>query len=124
MGDFQLNNLAYQTQPKRKKIQKTKVKRQPQIQSEIPVTPGEKLIMFAIATLFAIGCIFVVSKQAMIFQANKEVQVLQQKIEKQQSINSGLEGQISELRNPDRILRIAAEQGLTINENNIKMIQR
>lgn len=66
----------------------------------------------------------ILHNQASIYETNKEIQVLEANIEKQLKTNSGLEEEIALLRNPERILSKARELGLTINENNIKLIHQ
>lgn len=117
-----MSNLAYQTLPKKEynKQPDKKVK----VNKSYGVTQGEKVLVFFLLTLILLGCGLIVSNQATIYQANNEVQGLQKEIDQQIKINSSLEEQISGLKNPDRILKIATEQGLSIKQNNIELIQQ
>lgn len=86
------------------------------------ITTGEKLLLSLLLIFSTIGCTMIISKQAAIFQLNNDIQVLESKITEQQKVNSGLAEEITELSRPQRILKIASEQGLTITDNNVQVI--
>ncbi|HHY74520.1 MAG TPA: cell division protein FtsL [Bacillus bacterium] len=117
-----MNNLAYQVQPKRHEQQRPNVKPKVKVKKKSRITTGEKILVTLFFILGTIGCIMIISKQAAIYELNNDIQALGTNITNQQRINSGLEEEITELSRPQRILKIAGEQGLTIIDNNVQVI--
>ncbi|MCM3587088.1 cell division protein FtsL [Mesobacillus maritimus] len=87
------------------------------------LSPGEKALMFAFGVLFCIGAAFIISKQSDIYHVNKEIQLVESSIQDQQKVNGDLEMQIDELSRYERIKEQAEKLGLTLNENNVKVVQ-
>ncbi|HHW38291.1 MAG TPA: cell division protein FtsL [Bacillales bacterium] len=117
-----MNNLAYQVQPKKHQQNKPNLKPQVKVKKKSIITAGEKFLLSLLLIFSTIGCTMIISKQAAIFQLNNDIQVLESEITEQQKINSGLAEEITELSKPQRILKIATEQGLTIIDNNVQVI--
>lgn len=86
-------------------------------------SPGEKILILALGVMLTTGAGFILAKQAEIYEVNKEIQLVEQSIQDQRTINSDLEIQISELSRYERIKEHAERQGLSFNENNIKAVQ-
>ncbi|WP_318999832.1 cell division protein FtsL [Mesobacillus sp. S13] len=87
------------------------------------LTPGEKILMFVFGAIVCFGATFMVSKQAAIYEVNKEIQIIEGNIQEQQKINSDLEIQISELSTYERIKQVTEKLGLTLNEDNVKGVE-
>jgi cell division protein FtsL len=87
------------------------------------LTPGERVLIFAFGVMVCIGGSFMVSKQAAIYDVNKEIQLVENGIQEQQKVNSDLEIQISELSTYERIKQQAEKLGLTFNEDNVKVVR-
>jgi cell division protein FtsL len=119
-----VSNLAYQTEPKRTSQRKQRPQIQKQQKRAVWITPGEKLLVFILLLFFGLGSITIVENHASIYQATNDVEQLKKQLNEQETVNNGLRNRIEDLKNPDRILQIAKEKGLTINENNVKMIQQ
>ncbi|WP_017753624.1 cell division protein FtsL [Calidifontibacillus oryziterrae] len=117
-----MSNLAYQVQPKRQQQFEPKTKPQTKVKKKRQITFGEKLLLSFLLILGTIGCTLIVINQATIFQYNNDIQTLEGNIANQEKINGGLEQEITELSKPERILKIATEQGLTIQNNNVQII--
>ena len=117
-----MSNLAYQVQPKRKQQNRLNVKPQVKVKKKRVITTGEKLLLSILLVVSTIGCMMIISKQAAIYQINNDIQVLESNITNQQKVNSDLEEEITELSRPERILKIAKDQGLTIINNNVQVI--
>lgn len=117
-----MSNLAYHVQPKRQQQNRPNVKPQVKVKKKKIITTGEKLLLSLLFILGTIGCTMIISKQAAIYQLNNDIQVLEADITDQQKVNSGLEEEITELSRPQRILKIANEQGLTIIGDNVQVI--
>ncbi len=83
---------------------------------------GEKFVIFAIVmTLIAIPllCVFT---QAKLSESNIALEKLKQDIEYQSGINESLNMKINELASLDKIREVASSQGLSYNNDNIKVI--
>lgn len=87
------------------------------------LSPGERILIFSFGVLFCIGAAFIISKQADIYQVNKEIQLVESSIQDQHKVNGDLEMQISELSRYERIKEQAEKLGLSLNENNVKVVQ-
>ena len=83
---------------------------------------GEKIIYFLlVAILVSIPLISVFTK-AMLSQTNIELEKVKDKIETQVGINESLNMKINELASLDKLQEVANEQGLSYNNDNIKVI--
>lgn len=101
-------------QPERQKQVKVKVHKQKWIST------GEKfLYSFATAAVLA-ASVFLVQTSASTDAINRDIRGLEQDIQQQQSQNENLAYQVKELSNPDRILSIAKENGLNIQNAQVK----
>ena len=69
------------------------------------------------------GSVHIISNQASIYQVNKEIQDTKVTIQEQEKVNSDLTIQVNELSQYERIRDKAQELGLTLNENNVKVVQ-
>jgi len=84
------------------------------------ITKGEKLL-YSIAgiCLVSVG-IYVVSFSSSTDSLNRELQQLESEVQTQQVKNEGLSFDVSELSRPERITKIAKENGLKIQDAKIK----
>lgn len=98
----------------------TKVKKQSNKKEKI--FAGERIIyMTIIFILLAIPVCNVYTK-AILSSSNIALEQTKNKIKDQESINDGLKMEISELASLDKIQVIATENGLTYENNNIKVV--
>ncbi|TMW73119.1 cell division protein FtsL [Alteribacter natronophilus] len=87
------------------------------------LTKGEK-ILYPLALLAVVFAAYiVVSNYASIYIANHEIQQTEMAIADQSTVNEGLSLQVKGLSDPDRILSIAGEMGMTLNDQNVNLIQ-
>ena len=84
---------------------------------------GEKFVFFALLILFIATPLISVYVQAKLSESNFEVQKLSQEIEEQTNINESLNMQINELASLDNIREVASSQGLSYNNDNIKVMK-
>ncbi len=85
---------------------------------------GEKFVIMAILLLLFVATPLIhVYTQAKLSESNIEVQKLRQEIENQNTINESLNMQINELASLDNIREVASEQGLSYNNDNIKVMK-
>jgi len=102
-----------------------RVDQQPQPKKVIKVssrkiTLGEKILACIFGTCMSLALVFVVSYNANIDSLNRDVQRLEREITEQQTINGNLSHQAMEYSNPERILMIAKENGLNIQNTQVK----
>jgi cell division protein FtsL len=88
------------------------------------VSFGEVVLVCVLALAIAIVGVKIISNQSTIYETNKEIQTAEASIDEQMRVNSELKEQVSELSTYERIWQKAAELGLTLNENNVKVVQK
>ena len=84
---------------------------------------GEKFLIITIFIMLIATPLLNVFTQAKLSESNIEVERLKEEIEYQSSINESLNMKINELASLDKIREVATEEGLTYNNNNIKVIE-
>lgn len=84
------------------------------------ISKGEKIIY----TMFCVGlitsCLYIVSYASKTDQLNRDVLQLEQTVHNQQLENEALYFEVSELSSPERIIKIARENGLQIQDAKVK----
>ncbi|WP_407268079.1 cell division protein FtsL [Radiobacillus sp. PE A8.2] len=100
----------------------TKPKRQVQVKvhKKAWITVGEKVLYSTFAVAMVVALFFAVSFSASADSLNRDVQNLEQQVKQQQELNANLEYKVQDLSNPERILRIAEENGLKIQNSKVK----
>lgn len=86
------------------------------------ITKGEKVLYSFIGLCFIITSMFVVSFSSSTDTLNRNVQKLERSVQIQQVENEGLLFEMKELSRPERITKIAKENGLTIQDAKIKQV--
>ncbi|EUJ60392.1 cell division protein FtsL [Listeria fleischmannii FSL S10-1203] len=76
------------------------------------------LLVFAIA-IFAIS---IISVQTSIYSVNKSIEASEEKLLSQQKTNDDLKVQVNDLGRYERILKLAKEKGLSLNGDNVKVV--
>ncbi|HLR01895.1 MAG TPA: cell division protein FtsL [Virgibacillus sp.] len=84
------------------------------------ITKGEKVLYSIIGVCLIVGCIFMVSYASSTDSLNREIESLDTVVQKQEVENEGLLYEMKELSNPDRITRIARENGFQIQDADVK----
>lgn len=107
--EHELPNLE---QPKKKIV--VKVKRRSL------VTKGEKIIYSFFSIGLIIACLYIVFYASKVDSLNREVQQLEQEVHNQKLENEALYFEVSELSSPERIITIARENGLKIQDAKVK----
>ena len=87
------------------------------------ISPGEKILGITFGALVCFGSVHIISNQASIYQVNKEIQDTKVTVQEQEKSNSDLTIQVNELSQYERIKDKAQELGLTLNDQNIKVVQ-
>lgn len=83
---------------------------------------GEKLVIFLIMLTICLTPLLHVITASNLSQTNIEVEKLKSNIEYQQNINDSLNMKINELASLDKIRDVAKENGLSYNNDNIKVV--
>lgn len=87
------------------------------------VTKGEKVLYTIVGVCLIIGCVLMVSYSSSTDTLNREIESLEKDVQNQQVKNEGLLFEMKELSNPDRITRIARENGFQIQDAEVKQAQ-
>lgn len=87
------------------------------------LTPGEKLMIVVFALFFCMLSVKIISNETAIYQVNKDIQKIETKVKNQQKVNNDLKMQISEESTYEKIWEKAKQQGLNLNDQNIKVVQ-
>lgn len=90
--------------------------------TRLKLLKGEKVIYFCFALLLVITPIISVFTKAMVSETTIKLEELKSKIEDQENINDSLNMKINELASLDKLQEVAEEQGLSYNNDNIKVI--
>lgn len=88
------------------------------------ISVGEMLILSVLTLAIVFAGIKIISTQSAIYEANREIQETNVAIEEQMKVNKDLNVQVSELSTYERIWQKAAEFGLVLDENNVKVVQK
>ena len=88
----------------------------------VKILKGEKLLYAILLFLMIAVPISNVFIKALLSETNIEVEQLKNEIEEQSNINESLSMQINELASLDKIQEVAKNNGLTYNNDNIKVV--
>jgi cell division protein FtsL len=116
-----MENLARQLRQEQQ--EQTVVAPKKKIKQKNWISPGEKILGITFGALVCFGSVHIISNQASIYQVNKEIQDAQVTIQEQEKSNSDLTMQVNELSQYERIRDKAQELGLTLNDQNVKVVQ-
>ncbi|GGJ86746.1 hypothetical protein GCM10007063_06600 [Lentibacillus kapialis] len=84
------------------------------------ITKGEKVLYSGAGALLIAASIYVVSFASSTDTLNRELQSLEQTVQHQKVTNEGLVYEKKQLSRPERITRIAKENGLKIQDARVK----
>ncbi|UOR12928.1 cell division protein FtsL [Halobacillus amylolyticus] len=115
MSTERVRDLQQPVQEPQKK-QQSKVK----VHKKQWISTGEKFLYTVFTGAVMAASIFMVNFTSSTDTLNRNIQELEQQVQQQQSHNETLAYQVKELSNPDRILEIAKEHGLDIQNAKVK----
>lgn len=84
------------------------------------VSKGEKIIYTVFSIGLMVACLYIVSFASKTDQLNRELLSLEQTVHDQKIENEALYFEASELSSPERIIKIARENGLKIQDAKVK----
>lgn len=88
------------------------------------ITLGEKILGCIFGVSVSIALVFMISYNANIDSLNRDLQRLEGEVSEQQMVNENLNYQVMEYSNPERILAIAKENGLDIQNTQVRQASR
>jgi|SRR5690554_4249719 cell division protein FtsL len=86
------------------------------------ITAGEKFLYIIFVVVVAALSVFLLHKQSMIQQTTIEIQQIEREIAEIEKENVGLKVHVSELSTYERIWEKAKSLGLTLKEENVKVV--
>ncbi|MBD8025866.1 cell division protein FtsL [Ureibacillus sp. Re31] len=86
------------------------------------ITVKEKFLYIAFVAVVAVLAVSILHKQSSIQQTSMEIQKIESQISEIEKQNVDLKVQVSELSTYERIWEKAKALGLTLNENNVKVV--
>ena len=116
------NRTQYVGQPLTQPIQQPKIKRNPNVKKRKLFTRQEKVVYLAFIIVAAIMAVMVLHKQGDIQTATIDIQKVETSINEVSRQNADYKVQISEKSTFERIMAIAKERGLTLDEKNVKVV--
>ena len=87
------------------------------------ITLGEKVLYISFALFIAFFAVKIISTQADIYAINRDIVSVESKIEDQTKANKDLTDHVCELSTYDRIWAKAKELGLTLKDQNVKVVE-
>jgi len=86
------------------------------------LTKGEKIIYAFFGIIIIVAGIYIVSFSSTTDTLNREIQTLDQQVQQQAIENQNLLFKVNELSRPERITKIAKENGLKIQDTKVKRV--
>jgi cell division protein FtsL len=117
----EMNNTAVKVREQQHPSPRSHTRKQRKLR--IRFTLGEKLLFVSFCVFVMYAAIHMVSNQVKIYQTNREIQRLEETIQEQKKQNNDLYVEVQQLSAYERILQKAKELGLSLNENNVKVVQ-
>ncbi|WP_100404571.1 cell division protein FtsL [Bacillus solitudinis] len=119
-----MSMVARNLQQQQEHQEQQKINKRKQLRVEkARITKGEKLIIASMVLTMFLVVGFIIHNYATIYSLNREAYVLESSIKEQTQVNEGLSLQVVELSAPDRILELAEKSGMSLNDNQVKVVQ-
>ncbi|WP_026674381.1 cell division protein FtsL [Alkalihalobacterium bogoriense] len=116
-----MSNLARQYQlPKESQYKK---QREVVKTKQHGITKGEKGLIFLMVIAVFVLVSIIVANYAAIYSVKRDIHNLEYSVQQQTQHNEGLQLQVIELSDPERILDIAKSSGMSLNDDKVKVIQ-
>lgn len=98
------------------------MKKRKVVKRKLKLTKFERLLYGLAVFLLVISPLAIVFSQATLSKVNYDVEKLRNEVNAEKKKNESLSMKISELASLDKIKEVAESEGLSYNDNNIKMI--
>ncbi|MFZ3576509.1 cell division protein FtsL [Virgibacillus sp. DJP39] len=86
------------------------------------ISQGEKILYSLVGTWLLVAAIYMVSFASTTDTMNRELQALQNNVQQQHVLNESLLFEKKELSRPERIIKTAKENGLQIQDAEVKQV--
>lgn len=116
-----MSNTAVKIQ--QKQHQQPSIRPKVKRKRKIRLTLAEKLLFVSFLLFVVYASMQIISTQVAIYEVNKHIQQLEGAIDEQKKHNNDLYVEVQQLSTYERILEKAKELGLSLNENNVKVVQ-
>lgn len=117
-----LRNRSHVVEPQHQPLVKPAIEKQRTIKKRKLITKQEKAIYLGFIIAVALMAVVILHKQGEIQTATLEIQNIETNINAISSKNVDYKVQISEKSTFERIMAIAKERGLALNEKNVKVV--
>lgn len=87
------------------------------------ITKGEKMLYSILGVMMILACVFVVSHASSTYALNKELQSMEKTLQTQLETNEVLFFEVERLSLPERITKIAKDNGFKIQNAEVKHAQ-
>lgn len=87
------------------------------------ITKGEKILYSVLGATTILAGAYIISFSSTTDQLNRDVQSLEDTIVNQTAVNEGLMFEVNELSDPARITKIARDNGLKVQNSEVKRVQ-
>jgi cell division protein FtsL len=118
-----LSNLAYQVQRQQIQSQPQRSPKPSEQSTRKLFTKGEVILWGMMGVVLVAGLVWLISLYASVYQATAKVETIQRDITAESKIVEDYHLQVTELSNPERIMKIAKKQGFIFDDKNVKVVQ-
>jgi len=87
------------------------------------VTVGEKILYVLLALFLFVMSVKIIANQYALYVLNQDILITENAVEEQTKVNNDLSVEVSELSRYERIWERASQLGLTLDENNVKVVR-
>ncbi|MBY6036193.1 cell division protein FtsL [Fictibacillus nanhaiensis] len=116
-----MSNLAYQVH--KQQIQTQSNPRPIEQHGRKLFTKGEVVLWGMMGIVLVAGLVWLISLYASVYQATAKIETIQREISSESKIVEDYHLQVTELSNPERIMKIAKQQGFIFDDKNVKVVQ-
>ncbi|MDR7074467.1 cell division protein FtsL [Fictibacillus barbaricus] len=116
-----MSNLAYQVQ--KQQIQTQTNPRTIEAPARKLFTKGEVMIWGVMGVVLIAGLVWLISLYASVYQATAKIETMRNDITAESKIVEDYHLQVTELSNPERIMKLAKKQGFVLDSKNVKVVE-
>jgi cell division protein FtsL len=116
-----LSNLAYQVQ--KQQLQTRANPRPIETPERKLFTKGEVMIWGMMGIVLVAGLVWLISLYASVYQATATIETMKKDISAESKIVEDYHLQVTELSNPERIMKLAKKQGFVFDDKNVKVVE-
>jgi cell division protein FtsL len=118
-----VSNLAFKVQRQQIQSQPERNPKPVQNPSRKLFTKGEVVLWGIMGVVLVSGLVWLISLYASVYQATAKVETIQKDIAAETKVVEDYHLQVTELSNPERIMKLAKKQGFIFDDKNVKVVQ-